>query len=106
MEMRKKMCERKEIVTNIMEHDISYLVKFGLHALSILSFAGYVVILDVFGNCGEDGNLETTLALVVGPMLVNILHHHIDFNVLPFDSHTEIGLRHEGCLDDFELSKD
>ena len=93
-------------MSNIMEHGISYLVKFGLHALSVLSFAGYVVILDVFGNCGEDGNLETTLTLVIILMLVNILHHHIDFDVLPFDSHTEIGLRHEGCLDDFELLKD
>ena len=93
-------------MSNIMEHGISYLVEFGLHTLSILSFAGYVVILDVFGSRGEDGDLETTLASVVVPMLVNILHHHIDFDVLPFDSHTEIGLRHEGCLDDFELSKD
>ena len=67
-------------MSNIMEHGISYLVEFGLHTLSVLSFAGYVVILDVFGNHGEDGDLETTLALVVIPMLVNILHHHIDFH--------------------------
>ena len=89
-----------------MEHGISYLVEFGLHALSVLLFARYVVILDVFSNCREDGDLETTLASVVVSMLVNILHHHIDFDVLPFDSHTEIGLRHEGCLDNFELLKD
>ena len=88
-----------------MKHGISYLVEFGLHALSVLSFAEYMVILDVFGNHREDSNLETTLASVVVLMLVNILHHHINFDVLPFDSHTEIGLRHEGCLDNFKLSK-
>ena len=89
-----------------MEHNISHLIEFGLHALSILSFARYVVVLDVFSSRREDGDPETTLALVVVLMLVNILHHHINFDVFPFDSHTEIGLRHEGCLDGFELSKD
>ena len=91
---------------NMMEHNISHLIEFGLHALSILSFARYMVVLDVFGSCREDGDPETTLALVVTLMLVNILHHHIDFNVFPFDSCAEIRLRHEGCLDGFELSKD
>ena len=93
-------------MSNTMEHNISHLIEFGLHALSILSFAGYVVVLDVFSNRREDGDPETTLTPVVIPMLVNILHHHIDFDVFPFDSHAEIRLRHEGCLDGFELSKD
>ena len=59
-------------MSNTMEHNISHLIEFGLHALSILSFAGYVVVLDVFGSHREDGDPETTLAPVVVPMLVNI----------------------------------
>ena len=69
-----------------MEHKISHLIEFGLHALSILSFARYMVVLDVFSNRREDGDPETTLALVVILMLVNKLHHHINFDVFPFDS--------------------